>query len=177
MAAKQYDKKEFIETIRSKVYELHKDIIYIQRPTTNMKKFIEHIVSCMNYLWELERTDRGWIGVTEDWKKTAMDDDVAINVIRDKILPHLQAAAAFENFIDENLWKMLTDLVQVVENWFATSRADDTVNELKSTDINTRVEELEKEVQELRAQVQELLLQNPPKLMRQALLRQLVRHT
>ena len=70
------------------------------------------------------------------------------------------------------------NLTQYTESWIE-SQAQKQKSTPKSTpDINTRVEELEKEVQELRSQVQALIFNNPPEFHgRESLLQKLDRLT
>ena len=132
--------------------------------TIDVKKIQNDMRKCVEIFWEHDVT----------WKRIEKDVTLAdIQKLREdlkKIVPEMNktgtklVACKFDS-----LRTYLTD-------WFHFTEKDKPI-EKPTQDINAKVEQLEREIQELRAQVQELLLQNPPKLTTQVLLRQLVRHT
>ncbi len=169
MSVQQDDKKQFIETIRRDVSKLNE---YSATHLNIPKKVIEYIESCMNFLYEVHKVSNGWAGVSEEYRPKKMDDDVAIKVIRNDILPTLKAAASCQDFIDTALYNEITALVEVVKTFFAISSGDDDVNELNTrettgldgivSELNSRVTSLEETVQELRAEVRTLKSERSP---------------
>lgn len=169
MSAEQDYKKKFIETIRRDVFRLNE---YRATHINIPEKVIEYIESCMNFLYEVHRVSNGWAGVSEQYRPKEMDDDVAINVIRNNILPTLKSAASCKEFIDTELYNQITALVEVVKTFFGISSGDDDVNELNTrettgldgivSELNSRVTSLEETVQELRAEVRTLKSERSP---------------
>ncbi len=200
MDTREDEKKKFINSVRESVKELHRNVISTSSKTkqgnASLKLLTQQTTFCMNYLWKTVVVDRGWIGKVEEWKQKEMEVNMAIKVIRDNILPTLEATAYLNDTIDTSLVSAINDLVLVVKTGIETFSEEDTVTEFKALektnetfseedlentnedeDINTRVQDLEEQVRELRLLVEDLIFKHPPDSKRHALLKQLARHT
>jgi hypothetical protein len=210
MDTREHEKKKFIKSVRESVRELLMKVINTNSKTKQGKaslKLLENQTTfCMNCLWKTVWVNRGWAGNVEEWMEKGMEVNMAIKVIRDNILPKLQATADLNDTIDTSLVSAINDLVLVVKTGVETFSEEDTVNELNALektneydvelpdintrvhneddvelhptpDINTRVQDLEEQVRKLRLLVEDLIFKHPPDFVRQALLKQLARHT
>jgi hypothetical protein len=128
--------------------------------TQKTTKFSKSIRECVEIFWEYNVT----------WKRIQRDDTL------DDMQNLLDKMGKIYLTRDDDLsdvGKKFTDLRRYLADWFYFKKNPTS----KSTpDMNTRVEELEQQVKELQALVQDLILQHPPELKRQALLKQLARH-
>ncbi len=207
MDTREDGKKNFIKSVRVSVRELHTKVINTSSNTkqgkASLKLLEKQTTFCMNCLWKTVVVDRHWAGKFEEWIEKEMEVNMAIKVIRDNILPNLEATAYLNDTIDTSLVSAIDDLVLVVKTGVETFSEEDTVNGLNALektnetfseedtvtelnalektnedeDINTRVQDLEEQVRELRLLVDDLIFKHPPELNRHALLKQLARHT
>ena len=200
MDTREDEKKKFINSVGESVRALHIKVINTSSKTkqgkASLKLLEKQTTFCMDCLWKTVVVDRGWAGKVEEWIEKGMEVNMAIKVIRDNILPKLEATADLNDTIDTSLVSAINDLVLVVKTTVETFSEEDTVNELNALeeedtvnglnalentnedeDINTRVQDLEKQVRELRLLVEDLIFKHPPDLKRHALLKQLARHT
>ena len=153
----QQDEKDFIKDAMDFLGTLYN----MSHKTTQLSKSIRE---CVEIFWEYNVT---WKRIQRD---ATLDDMQNLHDIMGKIY-----LTRDDDLSD--VGKKFTDLRRYLTDWFYFKKNPTS----KSTpDINTRVEELEKQLQELRSQVQaltnEFSREHLPRLERTTLLKQLARH-